>query len=200
MQIAVSGQQINIGNALQEYVQETLNKKVKKYFERAVDAKVVFSKQSHLVRADVQVNEGTGQHMAIKGQADETEIYRAFDMAVERITKQLRRYHRRIKDHHRNSNPDHESLLEEPNGKKNKKARQMILSASSEEEEPTNEHDIPLIIAEKQTDIETLTVGNAVMRMDLSQAPALMFTNKQTGRINVVYRREDGNVAWIDPE
>lgn len=191
MQVTISGKQIDIGEALQNHVHEELSACVKKYFEFAVSANVVFSteKKSHLFRADIRVNEGTGNKMVVKAEGKETEIYRAFDIALEKVEKQLRRYKRRIKNHHKTGHADLHNQYD---------AMKYVLSPGSEEEE-VGEEDNPLIIAEKATTIETLTVGDAVMRMDLGNLPALMFINRTNGNINVVYRRHDGNIAWVDP-
>lgn len=190
MQIVVSGKHLGIGAALQEYVEAELKNVVTKYFEHAISADVVFTKERYLFRADILVNEGTGTHTLIKSNAEDDEVYAAFDIALAKVEKQLRRYKRRIKDHHK-------ERIEKEVGFSN--ATKYVLSADSEDETSSSaEGDAPLIIAEKPTEIETLTVSDAVMRMDLGQLPALMFINKKTGAINVVYRREDGNISWID--
>lgn len=190
MQIAVSGKQIDIGEALQTYVKGELPKSVTKYFESAVSANIVFSKESHLFRADIVVNEGTGTKFVVKADATATDIYAAFDGALERVDKQLRRYKRRIKNHKKpeiaENNFDY-------------LATKYTLAAIGEEDEAPEE-DNPLIIAEKPTKIEKLTVGDAVMKMDLENVSALMFVNQKNGRLNVVYRRIDGNIAWVDPQ
>lgn len=187
MQTSVSGKQIAIGAALQEHVKERLTKAVTKYFDRAINADVVFSKEAHLFRADLLVNEGTGTGIIIKATAAASEIYEAFDTALIRIEKQLRRYKRRIKNHHKPKPAD--MVLE---------AKKYVISHAGEEEEGAEE--MPLIIAEKVTQIEKLTVSEAVMRMDLQQLPALLFINIANGRLNVVYNRADGNISWVDPE
>lgn len=184
MQINVSGKQIDIGSALQEYVSEKIEQGVTKYFDRAVKAEVVFSKESHLNRADILVNEGTGTQLAIRGHGEADEIYVAFDIACERIEKQLRRYKRRLKSHNKEKL---NNVVPE--------ATQYVLADNEEE---STEEDNPLIIAEQATDIEHITVSEAVMRMDLGDLPALMFVNSKTNSISVVYRRNDGNVSWID--
>jgi ribosomal subunit interface protein len=191
MQLSIAGKQLDVGNALQGYVSDNLDKNVKKYFEHAVKADVVFSKQAHLFRADIMVNEGTGNHVIIKGSADSNDVYAAFDSALERISKQLRRYKRRIKDHHK-------PKLSELDADKIQalKGVKYVLTPVPDEEESLQ--DAPVIVAEKATTIETLSVAEAVMRMDLAQLPALLFINSQNGRTNVVYHRADGNISWVD--
>ena len=184
MQISVSGKQLDVGASLREYVENTLDAAVNKYFEQAIDADVVFSKEAHLFCADIVVNEGTGTNVIIKGQAKADDIYASFDQAADRIEKQLRRYKRRLKNHH------HKALAElSSEGKK------YIISDDSEKE---NNGDNPLIIAEKPAKIEALSVSDAVMRMNLANLPALMFINQKTQCIDVVYRRQDGNISWVD--
>jgi ribosomal subunit interface protein len=192
MQITVSGKHLEIGKALQEYVAAELESVVTKYFEHAISADIVFTKERHLFKADIHVNEGTGTNVLIKGSAEDDDVYAAFDLCSAKVEKQLRRYKRRIKDHHKTRIDKDESQLIH--------ATKYVLSSEVEDdnEESDEQNDAPLIIAEKPMEIETLTVSDAVMRMDLGQLPALMFINKKTGSINVVYRRDDGNISWID--
>lgn len=191
MQVAITGKQIDIGASLQEYVRDKLTKSVHKYFERAIDAHVTFSKQAFIYHCTILVNEGTGNHVIMKADDDSDDIYAAFDGALIKIEKRLRRYKTRVKDHKK---PKISALDidEDIKGKK-----YIISSAVSETEE--NEEHAPLIIAEKTQMIEALTVSEAVMRMDLLQLPALLFKNKLNGRLNVVYYRGDGNISWVDP-
>lgn len=189
MQIAVSGKQIDIGEALQTYVKGELPKSVTKYFEAAVSANVVFSKEGHLLRADIVVNEGTGTKFVVKADATATDIYAAFDGALERVDKQLRRYKRRIKNHKK---PEIANQFDF-------QATKYTLAAVGEEEEAP-EGDNPIIVAEKPTRIEKLTVSDAVMKMDLENVAAVMFVNQKSGNLNVVYRRADGNISWVDPQ
>lgn len=189
MQIMVSGKQIDVGEALQTYVRQELPKSVTKYFEDAVRANVVFSKESHLFRADIIVNEGTGTKFIIKGDATAIDIYAAFDGALERVDKQLRRYKRRIKNHKKPDVADPDFL-----------ATKYTLIPSDDEDDVPESDDNPVIIAEKPTRIEKLSVSDAVMKMDLENLAALMFVNQKNDNLNVVYRRADGNIAWVDPQ
>ena len=188
MQIAISGKQIEIGESLQNRVNEDLSKVVKKYFEFAVSAKVVFSKEAHLFRADISVNEGTGNKLVVKADATAKEIYACFDAVMDRIEKQLRRYKRRIKNHHKPETANKDVFA----------GTKYVISSNDEKVEEQQE-DNPLIIAEKDTVIEILSVSDAVMRMDLGNVPALMFINSKNGNLNVIYRRADGNISWVDP-
>ncbi len=200
MQVLVSGKKIDIGNSLQEHVKERLEKGVKKYFSRAVNADVIFAKESHLFRATILVNEGTGSGVTIKGHAESDDPYAAFDAALLRIEKQLRRYKRRITNHHKPKGID--VNIEVPQARKAVKYVISPVAAEYETEEEAGKEadDTPVIIAENPTSIESLSVAEAVMKMDLAHLPALLFINQANGRLNVVYHRADGNISWVDAE
>lgn len=191
MHVTVTGKQIDVGTALTKHVHEKLQKEVQKYFDNAVHADVVFSKEAHLLRSDINVNEGTGTGIVIRSQGSSTDIYSAFDDAVGKVAKQLRRYKRRIKDHssRERAQAKMQALNDGLNGKK-----YIIANDGDDDIEDNN----PIIIAEKPTQIERLTVSEAVMKMNLQSLPALVFLNKQHGGINIVYHRADGNISWID--
>ncbi|MCB2082219.1 MAG: ribosome-associated translation inhibitor RaiA [Hyphomicrobiales bacterium] len=194
MKISVTGKQIDVGAALQDYVESNLAGSVGKYFDRAINAEVVFSKQRNMFIVDILVNEGTGAGITIKGQAREDDVHASFDRALERIETQLRRYKRRIKNHHKAKPAGIETELPVS------AIKYVITEKDEVEEAPEQEEEAPLIIAEKPTSIETLTVSEAVMRMNLADLPALMFINKQNGCVNVVYHRKDGNVSWVNTQ
>ncbi len=190
MRIQISGQNISLGSALQEHVETVLTGAVNKYFDRAIEADVVFHKEAHLFKADIRVNEGTGNGMMIRAEGKADDVYPAFDAAAEKIEKQLRRYKRRLKDHHKT--PLSELSLEAK--------KYVIPDHDAEDVTSESDEEVPLIIAEKQLAIETLTVSDAVMRMNLADLPAVMFVNKKTGDVNLVYRRHDGNISWVESE
>ncbi len=192
MQISVSGKQIDVGNALNEHINNELQAGVTKYFEHAVSANVILSKLRHIFNASIVVNDGTGMHQLLKASGDGGDAYAAFDQALIRMEKQLRRYKRKIKNHHK-------SRVEKDVEMAAMMGTKYVLSSLEEDEDKSTENDSPLIIAEKPAQIEILSVSDAVMRMDLGELPAVMFINKKSGEINVVYRREDGNISWIDP-
>ena len=190
MKITVSGQQMDIGSSLQEYVQNEIEQKVSKFFERAVGADVIFSKKGSFVHASIQVNEGTGVLPTIRGHGESQDAHAAFDIALKRIEQQLRKYKARIKNHRHPSTGSiaakQEAFFE---------GHKYVIENKSEEA-PSEE--IPVIVAERSHNIDTLTVGEAVMHMELANLPALMFINKKTGTIGVVYFRHDGNISWVD--
>jgi len=188
MQIKISGKQIDVGEALRTHVEDNMVAAVGKYFDRPVDAHVVFSRNGHGFKCDSSVHLSTG--LTAQAHAVNGEIYAAFDQATDRIEKQLRRYKRRLKDHHQNrQNPI--ELIE---------AQSYVLRGHDEEADGDEVNGMqPVIIAEMTTVIKSLTVGEAVMQMELTHAQFLMFKNDANGRINIVFQRDDGNVGWIDP-
>lgn len=192
MQIKVSGKQVDVGDALRTHVENRLSGSIPKYLDRVTQCEVVISREAHQFRADIVLNPGTHANFMIKGRAAAVDAHAAFDAAAEKIEKQLRRYKRRLTDHHKN-NRNEEALLSKAQGH----AVKYVLATRPEEEEVSDE--APLIIAEKPTSVEELTVSEAVMQMDLEDLPALMFINKANGRLNTVYRRADGNISWVDP-
>lgn len=193
MQIKVSGKQVDVGDALRTHVEERLSGSIPKYLDRVTQCDVVISREAHQFRADIVLNTGTHSHIVVKGRADAVDAHAAFDGAAEKIEKQLRRYKRRLTDHHKTERVESVSLSEAES-----RATKYVLAAREEEEDTSNE-ETPLIIAEKPTNVETLTVSEAVMRMDLGDLPALMFYNRSSGRLNTIYRRTDGNISWVDP-
>jgi len=187
MRYQISGKQIDIGNALQQHVQSELNEVVKKYAERPTDANVIFSRDAHEFVCEATVHLSTG--LTAQAKAHDTEIYAAFDSCRDKMEKQLRRYKRRLKDHHR-----HRSEPVELFG-----ASSYILASNEKTDEVEPETLQPIIVAEMETKIQTLSVGEAVMQMELAHANVLVFRNEGNGAVNVVHRREDGNIGWIDP-
>lgn len=187
MRYQISGKQIDIGDALQTHVKEELGASVKKYAERPTDAQVIFSKSGHEFVCEATVHLSTG--LTASAKAHSTEIYGAFDACNEKMEKQLRRYKRRLKDHHKERAEPVELFG----------ASSYILASESDSDAQEPETLQPMIIAEMQTKIATLSVGEAVMQMELSGDPVLVFRNESKDGLNVVYRREDGNIGWIDP-
>ena len=186
MNLTVKGKNIDVGEALRTHVAQSLDHAIAKYFGNPIEATVTLSKQSHLFSADIAVHIGRGILVHAEESADQA--YAAFDLAVDHLTKRMRRYKRRLRDHHR---AETQSF----------RASQYILAPEAEDElEPAvNGSEAPAVIAEMQTEIPTLTVGEAVMRLDLSNLKAMMFLNRAHGGLNMVYRRNDGNIGWVDP-
>lgn len=187
MRYQISGKQIDIGEALQTHVKDELGAAVAKYAERPTDAHVIFSKNASEFACETIVHLSTG--LTAQARAKSHEIYAAFDGCCEKMEKQLRRYKRRLKDHHRDR-----SEPVELSG-----ASSYILASESEGEESEPDSLQPIIVAEMETKIQSLSVGEAVMQMELAGAPVLVFRKEGNDGLNVVYRRDDGNIGWIDP-
>jgi ribosomal subunit interface protein len=191
MKILISGKHLEIGESLTSHIETKLEEVLQKYIGRMVSISVVITKEAHNFKTDINGNTGTSSGIIIKSSASSAEVYSSFDAAAEKIETQLRRYKRRLTNHHKNINlepsVDLPTLVS---------AKKYVIQDTQEEAV----EDAPLIIAEKATAIETLTVSEAVMRMDLADLPALMFFNSASGRLNVVYKRVDGNISWVDPE
>lgn len=188
MRIQISGKHIDVGDALRTHVEDQLSEIIGKYAERPVEALVIFSRDGHEYVADASVHLSTG--MTVQAKAKANEIYAACDGVAERMEKQLRRYKRRLKDHHRKR----QSPIEASG------AQAYILSsgnADGSDNEPETLQ--PVIVAEMETRVLSLSVGEAVMQMELAGAPLLVFRNTAHGGVNVVYMRDDGNIGWIDP-
>lgn len=191
MHLTVNGKQLDVGDALREHVADSLRTAVGKYFSNPIDANVVMSREAHLFRADVSVHAGRGILLRSDGQAESA--HGAFDIACEKVAKRLRRHKRRLRDHHGaggNGADKSEPLT----------ANQYILHGPKDDGgEDEAADDQPVVVAEMTTSIESLTVSEAVMRMEFADVPALLFRNRAHGGFNMVYRRPDGHVGWVDP-
>jgi ribosomal subunit interface protein len=184
MQLTVTGKQINTGAVLRQHVEASLGAILEKYFKTAIEAHVVFSKEAYLSRAEVAIHIGRG--IVVNASASAAETHAAFDAAAERIAKQMRRFKRRLRDHHAQA---HKAL------EMSERVRDYVLVPIAEEGEEG-----PAVVAEMSADLPNLTVSEAVTRMDLANAPVLLFRNRSHGELNLVYRRPDGNIGWVDPE
>ncbi|WP_374370049.1 ribosome hibernation-promoting factor, HPF/YfiA family [Dongia sp.] len=189
MNLTVKGKNIEIGDALKTRAQESLDHIFGKYFSNPIEATVTMSKEAYFFTAQISVHVGRGIMLQAEGQGDNANA--AYDLAAETLAKRLRRYKRRLRDHHRAAT---ETM----------RAQQYILAQEPEEaDEPeaihANGEVQPVVVAEMQTDIPTLTVGEAVMRLDLANSQAMMFLNRAHGGLNMIYRRTDGHIGWVDP-
>jgi ribosomal subunit interface protein len=203
MHITVAGKQVETGEALKTHVREGLNSIARKYFDHALEANVTFRRDRSFFACDINLKAGRG--LLMRGEGEGADAHRAFEVAAEHVAKRLRRYRRRVNDHARS---------QAENRAEAETATQYILQPEEETEETAstpeeeagtvNGHaldgtpDRSLIVAEQATEIARLSVGEAVMRLDLAQLTVLMFRNSGSGTLNVVYRRPDGCVGWID--
>ncbi|MDR3523814.1 MAG: ribosome-associated translation inhibitor RaiA [Acetobacteraceae bacterium] len=193
MHITVSGKQVDMSDALKTRVSNQLDLIAGKYFDHALEAHVTFSRARSFFTCDINVHAGRG--LMLRGEGEAADANAAFDDAAEHIAKRLRRYRRRVNEHAR----------DEVNRERPQKARQYILRP--EDDEPAADGNIAevavaayaTVIAETPAEIAELTVGDAVMRMDLADQQVLMFRNSASKELNVIYRRPDGHIGWIDP-
>jgi ribosomal subunit interface protein len=194
MRIQVAGRQMDVGEALKTRIESELASGVGKYFNRATDAVVTVGKNGGTgVEVDCTVHLASGISLQAQGHAGDA--HSAFDDAMAKLEKRVRRYKRRLKNHH----ADNKSPLPAEDA-----AAYVLAPLQDDSEADTqgsgdNEAG-PLVIAETTVSVKTMAVSTAVMQLDLSEAPALMFRNAANGALNVVYRRMDGNIGWIDPE
>jgi ribosomal subunit interface protein len=192
MQITVSGKQVELSDALRTRVADQLELIAGKYFDHALEAHVTFSRARTFFTCDINVHAGRG--LQLRGEGEAADAHSAFDDAAEHIAKRLRRYRRRVNEHARDL----------ANRARPEAARQYVLRQEDDAPAPgSNGHAqanaYATVIAEAPAEISRLSVGEAVMRMDLADQPVMMFRNSTTGELNVVYRRADGHIGWIDP-
>lgn len=189
MDIRVSGHQIDTGEALQEYVSDRLNAMVEKYFNRALSSHVTFGKgPSGSFTSDIVTHVNKG--LILKSHGEAHDVHQCFDKAAEKIDKQLRRYKRRIQDRHQQA--AHAAAEEEA-------AYRIFAAPEPEQAEEEVGDGGPPIVAETTADIPEASVADAVMMLDLRDTGALFFKNAGTGQHNMVYRRRDGSVGWVEP-
>jgi ribosomal subunit interface protein len=187
MRYQISGKQIDVGESLTSHVKSEIGEVALKFAQRPTEALVTFSKEAHEFKCESTIHLSTGLTVAAEGKS--TEIYDSFEKCTQKIEKQLRRYKRRLKDHHK----DHATPVEVM------EASSYILASEDADTVDEPESLQPVIIAEMETKIQSLSVGEAVMQMELADEPALVFRNEGHKRLSVVYKRKDGNIGWIDP-
>ena len=193
MEIRVSGHQIETGEALQAHVSDRMNAIADKYFSRAIGAHATFGKGPHdSFQCDIVAH--VMQGLVLKGHGQAQDAHVAFEGAAERIEKQLRRYMRRLKD--RNVNASVAAAAAASLDEIDDNASYTVFDAGSDEDDAG---DAPAIIAETRGDIPTSSVSDAVMMLDLRNTNALLFVNSKTGSHNMVYRRDDGTIGWVEP-
>lgn len=184
MQLTVKGKHLDVGDALREHVQTNLSHTTGKYFRDPIEATVIFTKEkNHRYKANISIHVGRGVVLEAHHEADDP--YPAFDEASKRVATRLSRFKDKIRDHHRTEDPVELHA-----------AAYTTFQSSEDEAEGGTE---PAVIAEMETAVPTLAVADAVMRLELGDLPALLFKNPANGTYNMVYRRKDGNIGWIDP-
>jgi ribosomal subunit interface protein len=185
MTIQVTGKNLDVGEALRSYVQERVVQSVEKFLGREPAGHVRIEKEHGEFRTNCTIHLWQGMSLEANGVA--AEAYQSADLACERLEKRVRRYKRRLKRHGGGETP-----------RKQTPATDYVIQALPEGQTERDE-DNPVIIAEAESPVHEMAVSDAVMQMDLSDRPFVVFRNASHGEINVVYRRDDGNIGWIDP-
>lgn len=190
MQIQITGKHMDLGEALRGRIEAGLEAAVSKYFNRTGDANVFVSQQGPWIEVDCNVHLPSGIVLQSSGKADDP--YAALEASLDKMEKRVRRYKRRLKDHHAAAP---QPLPAEP------AAEMLFQSADTEDsqDEGIEAGDAPLTVAETSLQIRTMTVSEAVMQLELQDVPALMFRNAGHEGLNMVYRRHDGHIGWVDP-
>lgn len=188
MQIKITGKNLAIGDALRMHVSDKLGSIAEKYFDGATHAHVTVEKERARFVSDCTLHLATG--LVLQAHGADGDAFASFDFAAAHLEKQLRRYKRRLKDHHKSrSGP----LKQSP-------AASYVIAPAPQVEEDEEPHDLnPVVIAETSAQVPEISVGEAVMQLDISTVPFVLFRNARDGGLNVVYRRPDGNIGWVDP-
>lgn len=194
MEMTVQGKQIDVGEALREHVTGRMKDIDQKYFNHATDATVTFSREGHGGMFKVNISVHVSKNILVVTEATENDPYVAFDSASEKAAKRLRRYKRKLRDHHSRSEKTPEA--EQVKANYYTLASQGAVEQDNEEESAAD----PAIIAEIKTNIEKMSVSEAVMRMELADLNAFLFRNAGNEKLNMVYVRKDGNIGWIEPQ
>ena len=192
LQVQIAGKKIEVGAALQERIAFGLESRVSKYFNKTGEAFVTVSKPGWAFYVDCSIHLPSGVTLQAHGEGDDG--YQAFEMALEKIEKRVRRYKNRLRNHRAKDSASVETAFE----------RIIVpledtLDGDDSATVESDTGDSPVIVAESDTRIQTLTVSMAVLQLELADSPAVMFRNAAHGRLNMVYRRQDGNVGWVDP-
>ena len=185
--ISVSGKQTKVGKSLTYYVKDSLVQTLKKYFDNFISGNILFSKDTFNFRCEINIHIDSA--IFIQGNAGSNDAYGAFNVANEKIKKRLRRYHRKLTDHR----------LKNRKPLKYLRANQYIIENPELKNKKESLYN-PVIIAESDDIIKTVSVSEAIMLMNLKDQNAIFFKNIQSKRLNILYRRPDGNIGWVDPK
>jgi ribosomal subunit interface protein len=183
MGLRISGKSVDIGESFRASAEARIGDAIEKYFDGGFTGHVTVEREGSGFKTECLVHLDTG--IVLRGEGRGQDVPASFDQAAEHIEKRLRRYKRRLKDHHHTR---HEDVVP---------ATEYVIAAPDQDEESSS--DDPTIIAEQTTDLETMTVSSAVMAMDLTDAQVKVFRHAGHGGVNIVYRRSDGHIGWIDP-
>ncbi|MDP3897119.1 MAG: ribosome-associated translation inhibitor RaiA [Mesorhizobium sp.] len=190
MNLRISGKHMEIGDAFRLRIEERIRDAVGKYFDRGFSGHVTVEKSGSRYTADCAVHLDSGMMLQAAGQAQDPQL--AFEAAAERIEKRLRRYKRRLKSHN--------AVSPSATAEEAAMAYRVIESFPDEDvEEDFPEDFSPAIVAESVLAVRTMSVASAVIELDAKDSPVFVFRNAGSEELNIVYRRSDGNIGWIDP-
>jgi ribosomal subunit interface protein len=187
MTLRVTGKNFDLGEAMRGHILDRVEAAISKYFDGSVSGHIVVDHEGAGYRSDCTLHLSSGMTLHSEGRAHEP--YASFDSAATRLEKRLRRYNRKLKDHH----------LKTAQSANGAMIADYVLEAPDQEAEGEVEDFNPVVVAEKTAALETLPVSEAVMRLDMTGAPVVVFRHATSDRVNIVYRRPDGNIGWIDP-
>jgi ribosomal subunit interface protein len=192
MQVQITGKHVELGDALRTRIADELTSSIGKYFDRGGGADVVVLREGHSFKVDCAVTLASGQQLTTHGLGGDAHV--AFDAAIAKMDKRIRRYKRRLKDH-----------SQAAQAKQAETAAYFVLQPTDFEEEEDEDTLVegfpePMVIAETEKPIRSMTVSMAVMELDLTESQTIVFRNAAHGGLSVVYRRPDGNIGWVDPK
>jgi ribosomal subunit interface protein len=191
MQVQVTGKHVDVGEALRERVSDEISNRIEKYFDRGGGADVVVYKEGSSFKVDCAVTLASGAQLTTHGLGGDAHM--AFDAAMQKMEKRVRRYAKRLKDHHYQAQ-----------ARQAETAAYFVLQPGDDDDESLEDGQAlfpePVVIAETEKQVRTMTVAMAVMELDLTESQTIVFRNAAHGGFSVVYRRPDGNIGWIDPE
>ncbi|MFC3071662.1 ribosome hibernation-promoting factor, HPF/YfiA family [Shinella pollutisoli] len=185
MSVRVSGKHMEIGDAFRQRIEDQIAEAVTKYFDGGYSSQVIVEKSGSRFTADCRVHLDTGTTLQANGEANDP--LASFQAAAERIEKRLRRYKRKLRDHHAGNG--HDAFAE---------VAYTVMDSVPEEAEELPEDYAPTVVAESTKKLRTMSVASAVMALDMTDEPVLLFRSAGSEQLNIVYRRNDGNIGWID--
>ena len=190
MTLRISGKSISVGDALRSRVSERTDEVLRKYFDGNYSGHITLSKDGFGFRTDCSLHLDSG--ITLEADSNATDAYASADQALVMIEKRLRRYKSRLKDRSARKTYAANAALADID------APSYVIEAPAESDEEVTAYS-PVIIAEATTSLKRLSVSEAVMELDLTGAACIVFQHGSSGRVNIIYRRTDGNVGWVDP-
>ncbi|UUP17939.1 ribosome hibernation-promoting factor, HPF/YfiA family [Nitratireductor thuwali] len=185
MSLRISGKNMDIGDAFRTRIEGRIGEAVDKYFDGGFAGRVTVEKSGSGFAADCSIHLDTGMSLQGSGKAMEPQL--AFDAAAERVEKRLRRYKRRLKSHATGDGQDLSDIA------------YRVMAPVADEDDEVPEDYAPTVVAESRMALKSMSVASAVIELDTKDSPVFVFRNAGSNEVNIVYRRADGNIGWIDP-